>query len=318
MNKLLFVFILISHCCFGQSESKQNFTIAIHIPDNNRNSVAALQKFVTEHNIQQIRCYEDKKLVAMLRFDTKGNALEEMDTYANSVSRINSEYDALNRCTRVAFHHANGDFNYGYKYTYDGPYKTEFKIGDSIPKKRTIELKDENITIYSNYTDTKEREINSIIFQNDDASYSRELRYTDGKVYLEFKYFYNPKKQEGGTKVIHYDYNGTKISEEDRSAYKTDKNGNRIERYSAYATDTLQLISTHKFNEKNQVLEHKYPSQLQNFEYNENGQIVKKTIDDRNGITVLNFYYKDSLPEKIVKRNGDKKLTFSYEYEYFK
>ena len=98
---------------------------------------------------------------------------------------------------------------------------------------------------------------------------------------------------------------------------KTDKNGNRIERYSAYSTDTLKLISTHKFNDKNQILENDYPTKLENFEYDKNGLIFKKTIKDRNGITILNFYYKNSLPEKIVKLKGKKETTFRYEYEYY-
>ncbi|WP_299365407.1 hypothetical protein [Winogradskyella sp.] len=147
--------------------------------------------------------------------------------------------------------------------------------------------------------------------------YDRELRYNKDGIYQEFKYFFNPVKQEGGTKSISH-HNGVKISEKDHSAYKTDINGNKIEKYSAYSTDTLKLISTHKFNEKNQILENDYPTKLENFEYDKNGQITNKIIKDKNGITILNFHYKNSLPEKIVKLNGGNELTFRYEYEYYK
>lgn len=251
-----------------------------------------------------------------LIFDKNGNVIEATDKSNKVISKTKFEFDKQSRLTKISFFAPNGDFKYGYEYKFDGPYKTEFEIGDSIPKRRTIELKDENITIYSDFNENKVWKLNSILFQNEDKSYDRELRYNEEGLYQEFKNYSNPLEQKEWTKGISY-HNGIKISEKDNSLYKTDKNGNIIERYSAYSTDTLKLISTHKFNDKKQVIENDYPTKLENFEYNQDGIILKKIIKDRNGTTTLNFYYENLLPKKVEKVNKENKLTFKYEYENF-
>lgn len=59
-------------------------------------------------------------------------------------------------------------------------------------------------------------------------------------------------------------------------------------------------------------------SELENFEYNTNEQLTRKITKGENGITILNFYYENSLPKKIEKITGKKKFIFRYEYEYYK
>src|SRR5690606_27232924 len=106
--------------------------------------------------------------------------------------------------------------------------------------------------------------------------------YNDEGLYQEFQHSYDSIKLKGITKKINY-RNGLKTSEKDYYAYKTDKRGNKIERYSAYANDALELISTHKFNEQNQIIENDFPSVLETFEYNDNGLLKSKITKDRNG-----------------------------------
>jgi hypothetical protein len=314
MKKRLFLLILISNFCFGQSESRKTFTISINVPDSERNSISAFKKFTTDNNIKQIRFYESDELVTNLSFDKNGNILEEMDKFNKVVSNTKFEFNEQNRLTKIAFYKPNGEFKYGYEYKFDGPYRTEFKIGDSIPRKRTIELKNENITIYSDFNENKKWELRSVIFKNDEKSYDREIRYNDDGLFSEFKYFYNPKERIGGTKKINY-LNGIKISEEDYSAYKTDSIGNRIENFNPR---NLETISTFKFNDKNQLIETKFYTKSEYFEYDENGFVKTKTIEDRNGTTILTFFYENSLPKKIEKVNEKNKLTFKYEYEFYK
>ena len=314
MKKYFVLLILISNFCFGQSESRKNFTISINVPDSERNSISAFKKFTTDKNIKQIRFFEENELVTNLSFDKNGNILEEMDKFNKVISNTKFEFDKHNRLTKISFYKPTGEFKYGYEYKFNGQYKTKFKIGDSIPINRTIELKDENMTIYSDFNENKEWELQSVIFKNDENSYDREIRYNDDGLYLEFKYFYNPKEKIGGTKKINYQ-NGIKISEEDYSAYKTDNNGNIIENYSP---KNLETISSFKFNDKNQIIETKYYTKSEYFEYDENGFVKTKTIEDRNGTTILTFFYENSLPKKIEKVNGKNKLTFKYEYEFYK
>lgn len=314
MKKYLILLILISNFCFGQSESRQNFVITLNVPDYERNSNESFKKIATENKIKRIKFYEEKELVTDLIFDQEGNVIEATDKSNKVISKTRFEFDTQNRLTKISFFTPNGDFKYGYEYKFNGPYKTEFEIGDTIPKRRTIELKDENITINSDYNEKKEWELSSVTFQNKDKSYDRELRYNNDGLYSEFKYYYNPKLKIGGTREIKY-FKGIKLSEEENSAYKTDEKGNRIENYNP---NNLETISTRKYNENNQVLETKYYSKSEYFEYGENGLIKTKKIEDRNGTTVLNFFYDNSLPNKIEKVNAEKKLTFKYEYEYFK
>jgi len=314
MKKNLILLILISNFCFGQSESRQNFVISLNVPDNERNSNESFKKIAAEKNIKRIKFYEEKEIVTDLLFDKNGNVIEATDKSNKVISKTKFAFDKQNRLTKISFFTPNGDFKYGYNYRFDGPYRTEFKIGDSIPTKRTIELKEENITIYSDFNENKEWELNSVIFKNGDESYDRELRYNENGLYLEFKYFFNPKEKIGGTKKITY-FNGIKTSEEDYSAYKTDSKGNRIENFNPR---NLEIISTRKYNEQNQVIETKYYTKTEYFEYDKNGMVKTKTIDDRNGITKLNFFYENSFLSKIEKVNGDNKLTFKYEYEFYK
>ena len=314
MKKYLILLILISNFCFGQSESRRNFVISLNVPDNERNSNESFKKIATENNIKRIKFYEGKEIVTDLIFDKSGNVIEATDKSNKVISKTKFEFDKQNRLTEISFFTPNGDFKYGHKYRFDGPYRTEFKIGDSIPTKRTIELKEENITIYSDFNEKKEWELNSVIFKNGDKSYDRELRYNENGLYSEFKYFFKPKEKIGGTKKITY-FNGIKISEEDYSAYKTDEKGNRIENFNPR---NLETISTRKYNEKNQVIETKYYTKSEYFEYDENDFVKTKTIEDRNGITKLNFFYENSLLKKIEKVNGGNKLTFKYEYEFYK
>ena len=290
MKKYLILLILISNFCFGQSESRQNFVITLNVPESERNYNESFKKIATENKIKRIKFYEEKGIVTDLIFDKH------------------------NRLIKLSFFTPKGDFKYGYEYKYDGPYRIEYEIGDSIPTKRTIELKDENITIYSDFNENKEWELNSVIFKNDDKSFDRELRYNNDGLYSEFKYFYNPKEKIGGTKKISY-LNGIKLSEEDYSAYKTDSKGNRIENINPR---NLETISSFKFNDKNQIIETKYYTKSEYFEYDENGFIKTKTIEDRNETTILTFFYENSLPKKIEKVNGNNKLTFRYEYEFYK
>ncbi|WP_336129344.1 hypothetical protein [Mesoflavibacter sp. CH_XMU1422-2] len=314
MKKYLILLILISNFCFGQSESRQNFVITLNVPDYERNNNESFKKIATENKIKRIKFYEEKELVTDLIFDKEGNIIEATDKSNKVISKTKFEFDKQNRLTKISFFTPNGDFKYGYEYKFDGPYKTEFEIGDTIPKRRTIELKDENITINSDYNEKKEWELSSVTFLNKDKSYDRELRYNDNGLYSEFKYYYNPKLKKGGTREIKY-FKGIKLSEEEYSAYKTDEKGNRIENFNP---NNLETISTRKYNENNQVLETKYYTKSEYFEYGANGLVKTKTIEDRNGTTVLNFFYDNSLPKKIEKVNGDNKLTFKYEYEYFK
>lgn len=314
MKKNLILLILISNFCFGQSESRQNFVISLNVPDNERNSNESFKKIAAEKNIKRIKFYKEKEIVTDLLFDKNGNVIEATDKSNKVISKTKFAFDKQNRLTKISFFTPNGDFKYGYNYRFDGPYRTEFKIGDSIPTKRTIELKEENITIYSDFNENKEWELNSVIFKNGDESYDRELRYNENGLYLEFKYFFNPKEKIGGTKKITY-FNGIKTSEEDYSAYKTDSKGNRIENFNPR---NLEIISTRKYNEQNQVIETKYYTKTEYFEYDKNGMVKTKTIDDRNGITKLNFFYENSFLSKIEKVNGDNKLTFKYEYEFYK
>ncbi len=314
MKKYLILLILISNFCLGQSESKQNFVISLNVPDNERNSNESFKKIAAKKNIKRIKFYEGKEIVTDLLFDKNGNVIEATDKSNKVISKTKFEFDKQNRLTEISFFTPNGDFKYGYKYRFDGPYRTEFKIGDSIPRKRTIELKEENITIYSDFNEYKEWELNSVIFKNGDKSYDSELRYNENGLYSEFKYFFNPKEKIGGTKKITY-FNSIKISEEDYSAYKTDSNGNRIENFNPR---NLETISTRKYNEQNQVIETKYYTKTEYFEYDKNGMVKTKIIKDRNGITKLNFFYENSFLNKIEKVNGDNKLTFKYEYEFYK
>ena len=314
MKKYLIFLILISNFCFGQSESRQNFVITLNVPVSERNSNESFKKIATENKIKRIKFYEEKEIVTDLIFDKFGNIVEDTDTSNKVISKTKFEFDKHNRLTKLSFFTPKGDFKYGYEYKYDGPYRTEYEIGDSIPTKRIIELKDENITIYSDFNENKEWELNSVIFKNDDKSFDRELRYNNDGLYSEFKYFYNPKEKIGGTKKISY-FNGIKLNEEDYSAYKTDSNGNRIENFNPR---NLETISSFKFNDKNQIIETKYYTKSEYFEYNENGFIKTKTIEDRNGTTIQTFFYENSLPKKIEKVNGNNKLTFRYEYEFYK
>lgn len=314
MKKYLILLILISNFCFGQSESRQNFVITLNVPDYERNNNESFKKIATENKIKRIKFYEEKELVTDLIFDKEGNIIEATDKSNKVISKTKFEFDKQNRLTKISFFTPNGDFKYGYEYKFDGLYKTEFEIGDTIPKRRTIELRDENITINSDYNEKKEWELSSVTFLNKDKSYDRELRYNDNGLYSEFKYYYNPKLKIGGTREIKY-FKGIKLSEKEYSAYKADEKGNRIENFNP---NNLETISTRKYNENNQVLETKYYTKSEYFEYGANGLVKTKTIEDRNGTTVLNFFYDNSLPKKIEKVNGDNKLTFKYEYEYFK
>jgi len=313
MKNCLILIILITNFCFGQSESRQNFVIFLNVADYERNSNESFKKIATENNIKRIKFYTKNEIVTDLLFDKSGNVIEDTDNSNKVISKSKFEFDKQNRLTKLSFFTPNGEFKYGYNYKYNKPYRIEYKIGDSIPTKRTIELEDENITIYSDFNENKEWKLSSVIFQNADKSYDRELRYNKDGLYSEFKYFYNPKLKVGGTKEIGY-FKGIKLSEKDYSAYRTDDNGNRIENFNP---NNLETISTRKYNEKNQVIETKYYTKTENFEYDKNGFIETKTTEDRNGITKLNFFYENSLPKKIEKVNGENKLTFKYEYEYY-
>ena len=290
--------------------------MTLNTPENQRNSNNPFNKIAIENKLKRIIFYQENEIKDDLYFDKSGNIIKEVYSSNKVISKSEFEFDNKNRVVKLSFFKPNGEFKYGYNYKYIGPYKTEYKIGDSTPLKRTIELKEENIIIRSDYNSDKHWELNSITIKNSNNSYDRELRYNDDGLYQEFKYYYNPLEQKEWTKSIRY-HKGIKISEKDRSFYKTDKNGNRIERHSAYSTDTLKLISTHKFNNRHQVLENNYSNTLENFEYDKEGKISKKTVKNKNGITVLNFYYENLLPKKIEKVNGEKKITFRYEYEYY-
>ncbi len=316
MKRYFILIILLTNFCFGQTESRRTFVLTLNVPDNQINSNESFRKIVTENEIKRITCFRENQISTDLYFDKSGNVMLEIDNKNKMIGKSEFEYDDKNRLTKISFFTKNGEFKYGYNYKYNGSYKTEYEIGDSIPKRRTIKLKEENITVYSDYNSEKLWKLNNIVIKNSDNSYDRELRYNDEGLYQEFKYYSNPLEQKEWTKSISY-HKGIKISEKDRSLYKTDKNGNRIERHSAYSTDTLKLISTHKFNDRNQVIENDYPTILENFEYDQDGIILKKTIKDRNGITTLNFYYENLLPKKVEKVNKENKVTFKYEYEYF-
>ena len=321
MKKTVLILFFAFNLCNAQTvqhESRKVFVMTLNVPNIIRNSNKAFNEIVTKNKIKRIICYRENDISSDIKFDKKGNIISKIENDNKSINESKYEYDEMNRMTKISFYSPNGNLDYGYEYKFNGPYKTEYKIGDTIPTKRTIELKEENIKIYSDYNSNQQWELSSIIFKNSDNSYDRELRYNkNGIVYQEFKHFHNKNELNGGTKSIQY-YNGLKTNEKDYSAYKADINGNRIERYSAYSTDTLKLISTHKFNEENQVIENNYLSKLENFEYDANGFILSKTIKDRNGITILNFFYNNSLPSEIVKINEKNKSTFRYEYEFYK
>ncbi len=316
MKNYLVLLILISNLCFSQSESRQNFVITLGVPYSQRKSDEIFKEIVSDNSIKRIKFYQEKEIVTDLLFDENGNILKAMDKFNAIISNRKFEFDNQGRLTKISFLTDNGEFKDGYRYEYIGPYKTEYKIGDSIPIMRTINLSEENITIVSNFNKNKEWKLSSVVFKNSEGKHDRELLYNEEEVFKEYISYYNLKKQERITKSINYK-NGIKLSEKDYSAFKVDKNGNSIARYSAYSTDTLKLISTHKFNKQNQILENDFPSNLENFKYDKNGLIISKTIKDRNGITTLNFFYENSLPKKIVKTNGDKELIFKYEYEYY-
>ena len=220
MKNYIILMLFITNFSFGQSESRQNFVIALNVADDKRNSNESFRKIATENNIKRIKFYEENEIVTDLIFDKSGNVIENTDSSNKVISKSKFEFDKQNRLTKLSFFTPKGDFKYGFRYKYNEPYKTEYKIGDSIPTRRTIELEEENITIYSDFNENKEWELSSVLFQNVDKSYDRELRYNKDGLYSEFKHFYNTKLKVGGTKKIGY-FNGIKLSEEDYSAYRT-------------------------------------------------------------------------------------------------
>ncbi|MDC8000544.1 hypothetical protein POV26_05820 [Aequorivita todarodis] len=310
---LLFLF---TNICIGQSESRKAFVLALNVPDNERNSNSAFKEIASENNLKRLSCFQDNKLQSDLYFDKLGNVILNFDTSNRIISKSEFKYDSKDRLSEISYFDLNGEFTDGFRYEYDGLYKTKFETGNAIPIDREVELKEENIRIYSRYT-SDGWVLSGIYIKNSKGEYERELNYNNDGLYKEFQHYYDSKLLKGFTKKITYS-GGLKISEKDYSAYKTDVRGNKIERYSAYSNDTLQLVSTHKFNEQNQVIENDYPSFLENFEYYPNGLIKSKTTKNRNGITVLTFFYQNLLPKKIVKNNGENESTFRYEYEFFK
>jgi len=314
-NGITLLFFLLSNISFGQSESRKAFVLTLNVPNNERNSNSAFKEIASENDLKRLACYQDNEIQSDLYFDKFGNVITNIDYSNKIISKSEFEYDAENRITKICYYDSNDDFKYGYIYEYNGLSKIKYEIGNSDPLNREIELKDENIRIYSRYT-SKGWILSGIYIKNSNGEYDRELAYNDEGLYQEFQHSYDSIKLKGITKKINY-RNGLKTSEKDYYAYKTDKRGNKIERYSAYANDALELISTHKFNEQNQIIENDFPSVLETFEYNDNGLLKSKITKDRNGITILKFYYQNSLPQKIIKTSGENESLFNYKYEFF-
>ena len=308
---------MFTNFCLAQSEARKNFVITLNVPDNERNSNNSFKNFAKDNNLKKLTCYRGNEITTELFFDKNGNVVKNIDTSNKVIGSSEFEYDKKDRLVKISYFEPNGNFKYGYKYKYSEPYRYEFDLGDTIPKKREIHLKEENIKIYSDYDLEKGWELSTVIFSNKNGDYERELRYNKNGIYSEYKYYYNQSERKNGTFAISYDENGMKTSEKLRSVYETDANGNTIKKYSAYSTGNLELISTHKYNEQNQILENDYPNSVEIFDYDQNGKIQVKTIEDRNGITKLGFHYQNSLPEKIVKVNGQTELIFRYEYQYY-
>jgi len=178
--------------CFAQSEARKNFVITLNVPDNQRNSNNAFKDLAKNNNLKKLTCYQENEITTELYFDKSGNVIKNIDTSNKVIGSSEFEYDKKDRLIKISYYEPNGKFNYGYKYVFSEPYRTEYELNDTIPKKRKIHLKEENITIYSDYDKENGWELSNVIFINKDGKYERELRYNKDGVYSEFKYYYNP------------------------------------------------------------------------------------------------------------------------------
>lgn len=316
MNKILILFLLIINFSFGQSESREYFSEALNLPSSKRFSNDALGPIAIKHRIQGVKFFKDNKLITELIFDEMGNVVEKINSSDNKIEKTKYYYDELNRLIQYTLLN-DEEVKYDVRYSFDGPIKTMYINGDSIPHSREIVLTDENVEIYSEYDEEKGWILQSMTIKDSKDNFVKGLRFNSDGLYSEIQYFMDPTNQEGGTNQIGY-HNGKKTYEKLRSMYKTDSVGNRIEKYSAYSEDSLKLISKHKFNLQHQILENQYLHKIESFDYDTNGILTKKTVEDKNGLTKLFFLYNKTLPYKVEKLNGKDKITYLFKYEYFK
>lgn len=281
-----------------------------------------LSKYVKEKKIKKICFYRDTILSSSKEFDKNGNLIIDIGMENSIIRKSIYKWNKENKLIEKKHFSTDGSFNNGYFYKYKDGAQLIYKIKDSLLFRKKLNVKDENISIYSEYNKNGKIIYKDIIVKDKDNNTLLESNFSNNRLSIQYLYQYINNK----IYVTKVEFNkiGEKVFEK-RKLYKV-KTKNELKYFTA---DTERLFRIDSFDNKKRLLEMKLLdkennqnkiSYFEKYYYNKKGQLKKllKNYLNKN-YTIVYFYKYDKFCrlKKVIKKVNNKTKIFKYKYYTF-